>query len=534
MLCFIALCAIMLLACSSPKLDGTPSRPSTIGPLPDETADGSGRPDIPRTTTPTDMPTDPTYQNPTRPGMETRPTMPLPDARPVGIELALPIGETIGKRYPVITSTTFPLLRPRAVRATDSILVGYTQQLAFSFSDNSTGRVVFDIDDDTDEPDAYMEFVKRKPILEYRVRLEQGTFESLTGREISLLGDTYVIAEATNESVAFFGKSIASSLFFDDDHAIEVNGSRQSGTAVRVRPNEISYVLFADDDLLLSAGESLAEEVGWEKLASPRFDIRYDGIATQEETSVIIDADDDGFELTVELASGRTTIDIAERTSAGLILGTEKRPLRLTPCSGSAYCVRKDDTLLLTSPQGTTHIVRYDGKRDSWLGFTEGSNEYHVKFVGEPGKGATTQLQLGKDVFAVRVGPEDDDGEYTISIDQGFRSGRAELVLADQNIVRIGDSTGDEIPITIITPRTVNQSEQRLELTLLRSMRVRVEDVTMHEEDDGDDTVGQTGYGALITLARDDGQSDWPDNEGESATILVPSTQSYAIVTLLG
>jgi hypothetical protein len=164
-----------------------------------------------------------------------------------------------------------------------------------------------------------------------------------------------------------------------------------------------------------------------------------------------------------------------------------------------------------------------------------GDIRYSYEYRGTPGVNATAEIILDKYRFPVKIGPKDNTtGEYNLSVEQGFRNGRVEIVLKNGAILRIGDVNASVLPLQLVVPagRTIDHREQITEVNLTYSngWRIVVGNVTFVEHKKSDDTFGSTPYGTLITLERDD--DSWPLNVGKDAVIFVPVEPLYGIAVL--
>ncbi|HIH24693.1 TPA: hypothetical protein HA251_06695 [Candidatus Woesearchaeota archaeon] len=535
--------AILFLgACSPPPFDdGTDSTTPPVTVTPN---DGTARPDIPRTNPPADTPDNTEYKNP---GEQTHswPQVVINNKTP-SVDLDIPLGEELGDAHPFITSKEFPLLRHQPIRVSGNELVGYDETLRFAFGNNTTGTVAFAKVDE--ELGTFMRFERGKPVFEYRITLYKGTFIDMQGRDIQILGHTYVIAEATNTSVALFGKSIPSNLFFEQDEPLEVNGTSVRESMCNITPRSISYTLYTkgNDDgrnIMLSPGESLRDNLGWHALASAIFDIEYKGNPAQNATLMFFKRTKHGYDLEIVTWKGRLQLPIIEEDAGRLILGSIDERLRVTPCPASnPYCIAPDTIIPLTTGDGRTFIVKYDAAHfdPNTIRFSDlENNRYSYEYLGTPGAtNGTVDILLEDARFRVRIGPLDNaTGTYNISVDQGFRNGIAEILDKNGAAVRIGNITGNVLGVELVLPwAKVGGTQERIALNISHhggeDWRVAVRNMTLLEDEDTDDYFGSTGYGALVLL-RNKGSPAAPGT-GDEADILLPRGQLHGTVSLQG
>lgn len=524
---FMILATILLMACASPPLqDGAPPEPSVIS-----AGDGL-RPDIPRSQNPGEQePTNPDKQTGHTPrdfltNSTTRVGSP-------GVNLDIPLNEPIGKYHPILRVEDFPLLRHNTITITPGEILTYDEEILFDFRENSTGKIIFGKDDETEQIGTFLFFAEDKPIFEYRLRLQRGTFRDIQGRNIQILGHTYVVADVTEKTVNFYGKDIASNLGFTNGSKLLVNSSKRSNTDVRVWPNMIAFRVLGDDidddGILLSPGESLSDNLGWTPLASKILDIRYLGTPNQTASLVYLNKKSFGYELEIDVAGGRLSLPLVEEDAGKLFLGSPDGSLRITPCpSGQQYCIPPETQLLLTSSRGRTFVIEYiDASNDTKeLIMRSKGNRYSFEFLGEPGRDAWTDIVLDGEKFRARIGPKGPDGEYNISVDQGFRQGRVEIVTADGSLLRIHDFTNGNktLPLEIITknPLARHGEEQTfLNITFdgLWTVTAGGNLTFTQEENDGDD-VGISRFGTGVFLDKKD--RNLPEGVGEDVVLLIP------------
>jgi hypothetical protein len=502
---------LLLVACKEVPLEDGPGR--TVVPV-----QPSNRPDIPRVNPPEDTPDNPVPDIP-RPRV-----VYVPNGTP-GTSLDVPMGEVIGEHHPVITQAEFPLLKHPVIRIHDNRVIGYDERITFSFGKNSTGRVVFAEDEDTEEIGSFLHFEDKKPIFEYRIRLNSGTFEDIQGREIQVLGHTYVIAEANNRSVTLYGRSVANNLIFDDGKKLFVNRSSRTGTLCNVTPGSIAFEVFAnegDDGITLSPGESLGDNIGWERFGSDLFDLRYKGAPVLEANRIDLDRTDFGYRMKIDTHSGKVIIPLVERDGNRLVMGSVEEGLHVANCG---YCIAPGDNIILTAPDGRTFIMQYRTTTDDHVIFRdESDNRYNYKYDK---RSLRTDLIIDNVLFPVRIL---NTSEHNISIDQGLRS---EIVLGEGAILRIGALTSTTLPLEIVIPANIatDRIEHRtpFNITYNGTWMVIVGNTTF--VDDDEDSLGQSPYGVLFHLKRDDANIT-ASNIGEEATIFVPRERAYGIVML--
>jgi hypothetical protein len=523
----VVLVLLLLVSCSK-QIPLEPGSPSKISPSDSE------RPVIPRSTVIPEV--EDAGEQPQ--GGESRPVF-LVDDMP-RTDLDVPVGSTIGQYHPLIARAQFPLLRHSPIRVDRNLLIGYEESFGFNFGPDSTGRVIFGTDEVTHSIGTFLRFESRKPIFEYKVRLDRGSFYDIQGREIALLGHTYIIAEANNFSVTLYGKDVANNLVFTDGEVLYVNSSGRTDTLAHVRGNAIAFELFANGrdrgDILLSPGESLGDNIGHLRLASALFDIRYKGAPLQNATQIGLRRGTYGYALIIPLRTGVAEFSIIEQDGGKLVLGRSTDRLHLTPCTN--YCIAPEDNILLTSPDGKTYLLRYGGASENpkLLNFYDpAGNQYQYEFVGTPGLDAKANIVLEKFSFPVRIGAKTKNlGLFNISVNQGFKNGRVEIVAVDGTIIRIGDIQNTTLPVDIVVPafKTLSKKDEilRLNLTYSGSWHI-VSNATFVEDINSTHTFAQTSN-ILIDFTRRD--RSLPFNQGEDATIFISQTPIYGIVSLEG
>lgn len=528
---------VLLVACAPQYPPPTPDIPA----VPTEDPWNPTRPDIPRS----DPQPEPDEEEPTTPVTPppTRPVFLNGTAASPRTELDVPLGDTIGEHHPRITATEFPLLRHRSIIVDSGTTAGYEEELRFDFKENTTGRVIFGKDDD-DRIGTFLHFQEDKPILEYRLRLRAGTFSDVRGREIQVLGHTYLIAEATNRTVQLFGVDVANNLGFTNGSRLVVNSTAQTDTIARVTPTEISYILYADDTgedgILLSPGERLSGKVPRTRLASRILDIAYEGAPLSESATLEIDRTSYGYRLIADTLGGEITLPLVEEDAGALVFGRLDERLHITPCTYNAYCIAPGDTVLLTSPRGQSYLITYGSAKNSSKDLTirDGQNRYVYDFYGEPGRDAFADIVIDDYPFRARIGPRiNGTDDHNISIEQGFVQGRVELALRTGAVVRIGDLNGTRLPIELRIPRRAGTDgrEERISINITLSDgdgRVVIGGNLTLVEDEDEDLVGVSQYGVGILLDRDG--DDLPPATGREAKLLVPASTAYGIVALEG
>jgi len=535
---FALVVMVVFLASCAPTVDLPPSDP-VVRP-----GDGvePARPDIPRVYLPGTI--DVEVEDPVTPTPTTPPVFINESRGAPRVELDVLLGDVIGEDHSLITVAEFPLLRHPPVRLGSASLLGYDEELRFDFGVNSTGKIIFGKNDD-DAIGTFLFFAEDKPILEYRVRLLRGTFTDLEGKQIQLLGHTYVVAEATNRSVQLFGIDVASNLAFSNGSKLVVNSSSQSGTLVRVYPNELRYTLYADDTdedgILLGVGERLSDRIPHNRLASRILDIMYVGMPEQTTGPIAIERSRDGYRLRVDTVRGTMVIPLLTEDAGEVIFGDLDERLHVTPCpSILRYCIAPGDHVLLTSPRGQSYVVEYSSASNASkdLIIRDGQNRYVYTFVGEPGRNAYANIMIDDWSFRAMIGPENNEtGDHNISIEQGFVQGRAELVTVTGAIIRIGDVNGTRLPLEIRIPAAIthDRREERIALNITLSNgdgRIFVGGNITFVEDDDDDLIGMSQYGVGVLLDTDG--DTLPARTGREAVFLTPSENAYGVVALEG
>lgn len=501
-----------------------------IGPLPDEgfnytRTEEDVRPEIPRGYEP------PEEEIPARqPTGSERPVL-LDDPTP-RVELKLPIGEPLSDSHPIVMKYEFPLLGGKAVPLGNGVAT-YDQEIRFR---NSSGRITFARDPVTEEIGTHLAFEGDRPIFTYVVRLHDATWTQLSGRDIELLGHTYVVAEATNHTVAFFGRDVDSNLLFDDGDHLVVDSNGRLDTRAFVRPHEIGYVLLADGpdsggDIILSPGESLRENLHGDDLASRFLNVRYAGLGDVPVARLRLDRTEFGYDLIADTPQGEVRIPLVEEDAGMIVLGEVGRPLHVEDCPLGAYCIAPDSYVLL-SRNGRTFVLEYsDVSLDpDRIIFRMPGTRYSYEFLGRPGKDAFADVIVGGERFRARIGPHDNaTGRANISIDIP----RSRIYTAAGAYLEIHEIEDDTLPLELVVPRTLTlDREERtwINLTFDGEWRITVGNMSLAESEDSDETLGLTPYGAAFLLDR----KQFSGNEADELEIVVPAAQALGTVRLEG
>lgn len=377
----LILLVIFIVSCAPPEL--YESQPPS-DPFPDEIP---LRPDIPHTPTePEDL-----YESPPdEPSGIDRPIFVdgSPYARSIGLEV--PLNELLGEHHPIITRHEFPLLKHGPIMVEQALAESYYEEIIFDHDENTTGEIRFTKDDD-DNIGTFLFFEEDKYILQYRLTLSGFYWWELEGREIQILGHKYLIAEASNTTVKLYGVDVDSNLLFVDGKRLRVQSRTQPDTLSLVTPEMISFILIAedvdDDGILLEPGESLSENVGQNKLASQLMDITYDGAPLQDSTRIRLDRNRHGYSLEFKTIDGREIdITLLEDDAGQVIVGQLDEPLKYQRCpSENRYCIQPEDSILLTSADGQTYVMKYSGiENDSNnLRMKMDGNRYQYDILGD-------------------------------------------------------------------------------------------------------------------------------------------------------
>jgi hypothetical protein len=503
---FIGLAVLLLViaACAQQAVIPGPTYtpPSTIS---------EGKPNIPRVAGP---------EEPEQPRIEQRPPAPvILTNRSPSTDLKVPFGDSLGEYYPIIGKTELSILRHQPIRIHNNLLLGYEELLLFP---DNTSYVRFGQDRETEEIGSFLMIKEGNQIFEYVLKLDRDTFYNIQGRNIQILGHTYRIAEATNTTVTFFGVDVANNLQFIDGKKLVVNTTNQQNTIAKVKPGQISYKLFADEDTLLGTDDRLSDKVGQNKLASQFFDVIFRGVPAQDSVMVEFDRTTKGFALGADYHTGRHKFTILERQNGQLFLGRDNKRVHLRSCG---LCIAPDDTVVIVTPSKKTYILQYEGAGNDWVTFEDqAQNKYSYKYVDNK-----TQITLDGYTFRVTIGPKINDGR-NISV-EGLTN---ELRLRDGSIVKIGSINGNTLPIEVKTSAryygrsSIPERTIRLNLTYNNDWVVQVEGLPFIEEEKSDDTISQMDTGTAVILKRETG----PLNEGTEAKILIPTSQMYGIIGL--
>lgn len=454
------------------------------------------------------------------------------------LELKLPIGTPIGEQHKIITKHQLPLLAGIAIPY-DNRIIEYDQELIFDFDENSTGEIRFG-EDPVDTIGTFLFFTSGRPIFQYQVRLRGATWKQLSGRDIKLLGHTYVIAEATNNTVVLFGRDVDSNMLFEHEDKFVFQGSKQQDTVSFVYPDVLGFRVFVDGedsgDIWLTQGESIADNIGKDTMASRFFDIRYGGLDTSELSRIRIDRTTHGYDLLIDTPDGALDIPLVEEKEGQIRLGREGKSLHIDECPGRTYCIAPDEYILLTT-QGRSKLLYYsDVNLDpDRLIMRDPNNRYSFEFIGVPGENARTDIIIDDLSWAARIGEHDNaTGSANISVRAGQHANRvytrAGPYLEIHKIER--NST---LPLELVIPRhmTLDRKEDRtwINLTFDGEWRIIMEGDFISIEDT-DKLLGQTEYGVAFLLDQD--KRNLERNEANEADILIPSSQALGTVRLEG
>jgi len=495
------------------------------------------RPDIPRSYVPDPSVIDHEQQNDT-PFLK-------PDVVPPYLSLELPIGELMGHAYPFITSKHFPLLRHYAVPLSGSAYVVYDEELLFDFDENTTGMIIFGEDED-EEIGTFLFYENEKPIFTYSVSLRGLAWEDLSGREIELLGNRYVIAEATNTSVSFYGITVASNLFFSDGKKLVVDSQHQLDTRVDVTYDRIAFTVYADgrrDDgnIMLSPGERLTDNM--RGFANSVFDIMYEGVTEGTSSHFRLDRTKHGYDMIFDTPDGRIEIPLLEEDAGNLVLGRLDEPLRLDECVRSE-CITRGETMLFTTLDGRTFEATYTdiSEQPPELIVRQTGNRYTYQILGNLTRGnAYTDIVLGDIPFRTEIGTFDFENENAnISVDfKRYRDRDVDALLLGGFELDIGTIVDNTLTLEIIIPREYLHEYRRKDESLF--ITITYEDdfvisvtgnITFVEDDDDRDSFGLTPYGATLFL--DSEHENLEENEAIELDIHLPYEQTLGVVRLEG
>ncbi len=463
------------------------------------------------------------------------------------LELYEPIGEVV----PYLDKRVAELLTSRPVFFEVRGGVPMRQELRFEIRNSSGGKThslkpVFGVDEE-DETGTFLFLEEGEPVLKYLLELSAGRWEEFVEGDISVLGEQYMIYEATNNSLVLFGKSINQTITFADGDKLRVNGSVLADTRVEVDERRVEYTLLAPDvemdGLLIGEGESLKEKVGSRRLLRSDFDILYQNLTEENSTKVEFDRGDSGYYLEFTNIDGdefRTPLVYFGNNS--LRFGDEDSEFHVKRCSG-APCISEEDTFLVTGRGGASHVLEYSGislsGKNVVFRFKDTRQKMVVEFEGRPGGGARGGFEISGERFTVYVG--NSSGEYPVSV-SGLSGGRSvPLVVPGFGEFTFDKRSGD-VYVEMTSPgRYLNSrsftpysqgvgsggyssgSEKTVFVIDNETERVGVETpeyTEVFERDDSDDSEFLTRYGARVVL------EDYDSSEGaEDVAVEYPLLQ---------
>ncbi|MDD9952846.1 MAG: hypothetical protein OXR66_00755 [Candidatus Woesearchaeota archaeon] len=515
---------IMLVSCVQEiPLEDSPER---TPPNPDT----ARRPDIPRA----DLPPEEPKSQREPPAVIDRPIM---RERIVteGATLAVALGEKIGDHYEYLTARELPILKSKAVQLIPGLPLTYTE--VFNIH-NSTGRVIFSKDTNTDEIGSFLLFEDDEPIYTYELHLNEGTWYDLQGRDITVFGDTFLVAEVNHDTVHLYGRDVATNLIFEDGAHLTVGSIKQPHTDVTVDDHSLTYTIFTDgkrdtgDTILLSPGESLAENTN----AFIPFDLTYKGLADFGVARLDIQGTKHGYRLIVENVAGTLDIPLIEHDAGELILGTKEHKMHISPCPKKEFCVQPDDSLLLTAPDGRNFLVWYSDVSEDpeQLIMRSKGNRYSYEYHGHPGD-ARTDIILEDVAFPTFIGPEDNEtGEYNISVAQGFYKDRVEIVLTGGFVLRLDEIVNNTLVLELEVPRERTHTGKKEFLNIVLSYdddwKVSLPDVATFADEDTLDQFGLTEYGIFVFL--EDNKRRLGPGEGDELSLLIPYASAHGVVSI--
>ncbi len=467
------------------------------------------------------------------------------------INLDIPLGDMLYEHHPLLTVHEFPLLKHPIIWLDNQNTVGYDEEILFDFGENSTGEIVFRKSGDTEEIGTFLFFEEDKPIFEYGVFLRKGyTWYDITGRDIQILGHTYVVSETTNDTVVLYGRDVPNNLLFEDGKRLKANSTTWPNTKTFVGSNYAKVRLYADDPdtdgILLSPGESLVDNIGQERLVSQLLDISYVGSPMQKATIVSFDRSKYGFDLEyITIDNREMKISLVEDDAGEIFLGELDHPLRIHRCpKEQPYCIEEEDLVLLTARDGRNYLMRYSGVSNSSrmlnMRTIEG-DRYLYEFIGDPTTNARTEILFEGEKWAVKIGAYDNETDkYNISIEQGFVRDTAEFVTKGGFVIRAGEPNATYLPVEIIIPRerSRNGKEEKtgINLTYFRGpdeWRIDItSNITFVEDPTTKDLFGVSEYGMAIWLDRD--RDELPPKQGYEADLLLPESDMYGTIAVEG
>lgn len=460
-----------------------------------------------------------------------------------GIRLELPFRELLGEHFPILTAEEYPLLgHPRlGLDLGHELTFGYEERIIFDHDKNTTGRIIFIEHPDTEQIGDFLFFEEDLPVFTYELLLHQGNFTAFEGRDIQLLGMTYIIAEATNNSVVLYGKDYANNLLFEEGRSLLVNGSRVSRAEAFVKPDRLGFTLRADDPheggILLGQGETLADVIGWRALGSWRWDIGYVGVPSNEIVLLELDRGTQGYTLRTILADGRPLdLRIVEADAGSLILGELDRPLHVERCPAHSYCIAPEQAILLQSPDGRTFPVMYEGTSNEsrTINIEHDGTKYLYDFFGLPGRDAFSEILLEGARFTARIGPLDNrSGEANISITRGLPARIPRIILSGGFILEIGDVEEDSLSLELVVPRqfTHDGREERtvINMTFDGSWHAGIAgNLSLVIDDDDRDAFAATPYGVMIRI------DDFDQGRGSDVSVQIPLLETRGRILLKG
>lgn len=475
--------------------------------------------------------------------------------------MPIPINKNIGEisQYKIITFYEFPLLKGIPLQRTRPPYphtASYIQELRFDFGKNSTGKVISAAREEEEVVKDFLFFEEGKPIFEYRLLLSEGTFRDYLESPIRILGVDYVIAEAEEGLVVFFGKDIGQYIRFQNNSKIKIGRDIIPDTNVEIINNrEIRYRVYAGDEddigLLVGINESLSSRMRHPKaLLSPIFDIYFRGLQKGEmpllnytEERIIFKHSDNKYDLIFRSRLDKENrIPLLYLSNGEIEVGEEGERLHIQECRNTKdFCIEEGERVILNF-QDASVVMRYSGinNNSQLITFTdELGSKFVYDFKGIPGKNASAEIFYNGRRFKVYIGYNNSTDNFPISMDldgnYGINGALMKIYTMGEEKIEFKPSQNYwNITISIPRKKMFDYKDEKIIVQIFingSELKGRVFGVFEYDEDEKDAFL-RTPFGAWIRVTEPEIFSNYAD--GEDINITMPLLEVIALISLKG
>lgn len=425
----------------------------------------------------------------------------------------------------------------------DSITLRSEPFIRFDFGENSTGRLTYERDQETDEVTPELFFEEGKPIFELAYLLYDGAFPLLEGEIINLFGVRYFVEEANNMSITLTNED--HTVLLANNTALSIDGRHIADTKVNVDPWSIIIRYYTPNTdiggIRLHPGESLRSKLRVpESLLNPHFDVRFDGwidnpddlwgeellrnlsrqkkdsdMMTDKETIKTIkrfinttsnsirfigNSDKGMVYLEAPIFEGTLNIILVSknRTTGNIMWGEPNAKLHVKECDSGKYCINAGEEFIMTSSNSITHVMEFLGAGLGDARFRDMiTKETHIVKLVEKRPGNHTFLEGTfdfDDLFRISV---KNGAEPTLTVDMNgdgsMNGAKMSIITPEAEIV-----FNDDHSIDIVEPRFETLKEGRIGVSF-PEYKVAT-NITLTQVGDTDTWRGATPRGTLIEL----------------------------------